>query len=229
MPINRFFDKELQQDNVSGQLTGDEMHHALKVFRLKQGDEFEVINGKGLLASCKLTQVSKKHLEYQVLSKQLTSSTSNRTSLILGMPKFNRLETIIEKVCELGIDEIILFNADRSEKVDLSANQWQRVELIVQASLKQSGRLFMPHIECLPSLKRALELDRTFYFGDVEAKGPVVFSSTYPRAIVIGPESGFSDQEIALLKTKAHGTSLSDAILRVDTAAIIGSFLIRNY
>lgn len=228
MPVERFFDANLNYADSEGKLSGDQMHHALKVFRLKEDDECEIINGRGLLAKVVVSEISKKHLIYKVLEKHQTPHKTASITLILGMPKFNRLETIVEKVCELGCDEIILFNADRSEKVDLSQNQLERLQLILQAALKQSGRLFLPHVELLPSLERALESPRSYYFGDVNASSSLLVHDIEPKAIVIGPESGFSVKETSLLKEKATSISLSDAILRVDTAAIVGVYLLKK-
>lgn len=228
MPIERFFDANLNHDDTSGKLTGDQMHHALKVFRLKLHDVCEIINGHGLLAEVEIIEISKKHMSYRVTKKIVVPHKPPVCTLILGMPKFTRLETIVEKVCELGCDEIILFNADRSEKLDLSPNQLERLQLILQAALKQSGRLYLPHLELLPSLERALEPPRSYFFGDVDAHGTITHATEGPRAIVIGPESGFSKEETAILKEKAVSISLSDAVLRVDTAAIVGIFSIRT-
>lgn len=228
MPSERFFDSNLEHHDSHGQLEGDEFNHASKVFRIKVGDTFDVINGQGLLAHCEALELSKKHLSYKVLSSSFTSKSIPKLTLVLGMPKFNRLETIVEKVTEIGCEEIILFNADRSEKTDLSKNQLERLNLILQASLKQCGRLFLPSLEFTTNFEKIFESDRTYYFGDVNSKTPLTKLISHNVGIVIGPESGFSDKEHQILLTKATGISLSDAILRVDTAAICGAYLLKN-
>lgn len=228
MPIERFFDPLVDKDDKQGVLKEDEFIHATKVFRIKVGDTFELINGKGLLATAKALEVSKKHLSYQILKTSYTPPQVAQLTLILGMPKFNRLETIIEKVTELGCDEIILFNAQRSEKTDLSKNQLDRLQLILQASLKQCGRLHMPTLEVVANFEKIFESDRQYYFGDIHAKAPLQKAQQGRLGIVIGPESGFSEKEHLILAKKAVGISLSDAVLRVDTAAICGVFHLKN-
>lgn len=228
MPIERFFDSDLTAEDKEGQLEADQMHHALKVFRLGVGDHLEIINGHGLLAHCLITEISKKNLRYQVIKTHIEKRGLPKTVLILGMPKFNRLEFIIEKVCELGCDKITLFNADRSEKVDLSPNQLDRLNLLLQAALKQCGRLFLPSLELRSSLDQCFEQDYTYYYGHIETKEKLPLAIKNQAGIVIGPESGFSDKEKALLSTKAHPISLSDAVLRVDTAAICAVCLLRS-
>ncbi len=228
MPIERFFDSKLEQHDSHGQLEGDEFNHASKVFRIRAGDTFDVINGNGLLARCEALEISKKHLTYQVQSSSFVPKSIPKLTLVLGMPKFNRLETIVEKVTEIGCEEIILFNADRSEKTDLSKNQLERLILILQASLKQCGRLHLPTLEFVSNFEKIFESDRTYYFGDVNSKTQLTKLPPHNFGIVIGPESGFSDKEHQILLTKALGISLSDAILRVDTAAICGVYLLKN-
>lgn len=228
MPIERFFDANFTSGDTSGSLQGDEFIHASKVFRLKENDQFQIINGKGCLATVIADEITKKHISYKVIELVKDQVNIPKLSLILGMPKFNRLETIIEKVTEIGCDEIILFNADRSEKTDLSKNQLERLQLILQASLKQCGRLRLPSLELVSNFEKIFESDRTYYFGDVHSKTSFITKSQDNVGIVIGPESGFSDREHAILKNKAIGISLNDAILRVDTAAICGVFLLKN-
>lgn len=228
MPIERFFDSNLDKDKVLGKLEGDEFIHATKVFRIKTQDTFEVINGHGCLALVEAIEISKKYLTYKVLKMNYWEQKIPELTLILGMPKFNRLETIIEKVTEIGCEEIILFNADRSEKTDLSKNQFERLHLILQASLKQCGRLHLPILKFIPHLEQVFESDRDYYFGDVNARSSLSSLAQRNRGIIIGPESGFSQKEHLILEKKGVGISLSDAILRVDTAAICGVFLLKN-
>jgi 16S rRNA (uracil1498-N3)-methyltransferase len=228
MPINRFFDPNLTSDTKEGILEGDEFNHATKSFRLKHLDKIELINGKGALAQAFVTAVSKKHLSYEVESFHQEPQKVAPATLVLGMPKFNRLEIILEKITELGCLELVLFNADRSEKLDLSKNQWQRIELILVAALKQSGRLFFPSISVKPHLEECFESDRNYFFGDLDAQEKHLPKNPTKLGFVIGPESGLSDKEKSLLNKKATGLLLSDATLRVDTAAIVSVFLMQQ-
>lgn len=142
MPVERFFDDLLEPNHKEGKLHGDEMHHAIRVFRLKESDTCEVINGRGLLAKVTIDEISKKYVSYRVDSIDIQQKSGLYKTLILGMPKFTKLELIAEKICELGCDELILFNADKSEKFDLSDNQMERLHTLFGTSLKQCGRLF---------------------------------------------------------------------------------------
>lgn len=228
MPINRFYDPHLTINTQEGTLEGDEFNHAVRSFRIKEKEKIELINGKGAFAQAIVTNISKKNLIYQVENIHQTPPHLAQTTLILGMPKFNRLEIILEKVTELGCLDIVLFNAERSEKLDLSKNQWQRIELILVAALKQSGRLFLPSISIKPHLETCFESDRIYFFGDLDATQKHLIKNQVPIGFVIGPESGLSEKEKTLLKTKATGILLSDATLRVDTAAIVSVFLMQQ-
>jgi len=225
MPIDRFFDSHLDAASQEGKLVGDEKHHACKVFRLKPGDHCEIINGQGIVANVIISEITKNELFYEVNTHHIENIKIPQKTLIIGMPKLVKLELICEKATELGVDEIILFNADRSEKTDLSKNQMERLYNILISALKQSGRLFLPSLQFRPHLENCFESDRTYFFGDLRSKTKLSQTLSQRIGFVIGPESGFSDNELSLLEKMGQGVYLSVSILRCETAAISSAFL----
>jgi 16S rRNA (uracil1498-N3)-methyltransferase len=136
----------------------------------------------------------------------------------------NKLEWVVEKATELGADALHFYTADYSEKDDLSANQLERLHNLSLSALKQSGRLFLPSIEVLPSLKRTFVEGGTIYFGDTGGSCPSILNVRRGKhtSLITGPERGFSEAELEILHTAAQGVSLSAYILRAETAPVAG-------
>jgi len=211
----RFFTPAKLTLNSPVELSDEEMHHLKKVLRVKPGEAIELVNGKGELA----------HAVYNdpivILSIDPASPPTPTKALVQAIPEKSHLEFILEKGTELGITDFYLFPAARSKLKELSHNYIERLEKILLASLKQCKRLFLPklHINApLPELK--------FYLGD--PKGDSFTPYEGAKAFIIGPESGFTPEEIESFKAKqkAIPTKLSNNILRTETAATVASFLL---
>lgn len=227
MPNDRFFTSESLEEGKILLLKDEEHHHLAHVMRLKLDDTLEIINGKGFLALAKLTQLQKKQSLLHIESCKYFPPPTFKLKLAIGLPRFNRLEYLIEKGVELGIDTFLLFPANGSEKESLSENQWQRMEHLATSAIKQCGRVYLPEIIFMPHLCSCEKGQEKRFYGKVGAAPAFhqeLFShpSKEDRLFFIGPEKGFDEQEIAILENTLHakGVSLSQEVLRVDTAAI---------
>lgn len=231
MPENRFYlDSPFHEKNCV-ELREDEFHH-LKVMRKNLGDPLELVNGKNELAECTLESITKNSARIQIEKIFRVSPKQRKIILAQALTRPAPLEYIIEKGTELGATEFLLFPAERSEKKELSENQRRRLHLITISAMKQCGRLDLPTILEKPSLSRWAHFAGAKYFGDVREKAPRIASSPSQEDILffIGPESGFSDQEVKILENlQAKGVKLHENILRVDTAAIAALILMQNY
>lgn len=234
MPHHRFYTPADLSLNDEVCLEGDEGNH-LKVMRVAKGDSVELINGKGILAHAKVIDISKNKCHLRVAENYSESPPSTSITLLQALPKMNRLDTILEKVTELGVTEIALFPGDRSEKNDLSAQQYQRVLSILIAATKQSGRLFLPKIQVLPPIEKWPTFEGSLLFGDIRpgaARLLDVLEKTHSQNVYfcVGPEAGLSDREENLLETKGFkGVSLHRNVLRTDTAPIAALAIISQF
>ncbi|MCI0382456.1 MAG: 16S rRNA (uracil(1498)-N(3))-methyltransferase [Chlamydiae bacterium] len=201
-----------------------EFHH-LKVLRKKRGDPVELINGKGILAKGSILALEKSHAQVVVESVHRENPFSPKFILAQAIPKWNRLEPIIEKGTELGCFAFWLFPSENSEKKTITSTQLQRMEHLSISAMKQCGRLYLPEIKLMPTLEKWPKLEGRVFFGDLspqsipwKEKG-----AGSPLFFFIGPESGFSASERASLLTHLLATpiSLHPHTLRVDTAAIV--------
>lgn len=219
MPIDRFFFAgPLTPDLV---ITGDEFHH-LKVVRIEVGEQIEIVNGKGSIATGTLTSLDKRSAHLTLANIQTT--IRKPAHLILGIPfmRPNKLEWIIEKGTELGADAFHLYPAQYSEKLQLYPNQIERLHNLTVSALKQSGRLFLPSFEILTSFNELFATEGTILFGDVDPKAPSLLTIKPGKTalFITGPEKGFSTEEETLLSQKAKGVSLNPNTLRAETAPI---------
>lgn len=237
MPAERYYHSELLEANQKIQIKDQEHHHLVNVMRARIGDEIEIINGKGQLAKAIVESLEKKSTTLFLKAVVTESPGSQRLILAQGMPRQNRLEFIIEKGTELGMTEIWLFPAAHSEKKELSTNQLERLQALTIAAIKQCGRLFLPKIVVMPPLKqwKNIGIDSLF-FGDTHPEA-LPFLSVWQEqpekntaVFFIGPESGFSDNEIEILRHHhAKGVKLHPHILRTETAAITALSLLSHY
>ncbi len=210
MPINRFFTEELLEKGKTITLAAQEEKH-LKVLRVSFKDEIEIVNGKGELGLGRLTK------KFQITIHEVIKEKPTNRQHILAMSLIRKLDLVIEKTVELGVDALYLFPAIESEKKGLSENVKMRLQTIAISAMKQCGRLWLPPIELFSSLQ-TVPLSATVLFGDPtgEPFRPVSNDSI----LFIGPEKGFTEQELHYLQNKGKGVRLHPNILRAETAAI---------
>jgi 16S rRNA (uracil1498-N3)-methyltransferase len=220
MPIERFYSPLSFSPGTICTLEEEELRH-LQVIRLRTGEKVELVNGKGALAQATLTTVEKRRALLTVNSVTHSSPGPIRI-LAQAIPRFNRLEFILEKGTELGATAFWLFPGERSEKSSFSENQKQRMTQLMIAAMKQCGRLDLPSIELHPSLLSWTPLPYPLLYGDTRQNAPTLKISPGPLILLIGPEGGLSPAELVHLDgpLAAQGLRLHSNILRTDTAAI---------
>ena len=214
MPHDRFYVENL----LHPQFSEEEFKH-FKVMRIREGETFELVNGKGELA---IASYEKNNLQIHSITKE-KEPVSLR--IAQAIPKINRLDVILEKGCELGMTELILYPGDLSEKTDLSPNQLKRAHSILLSAMKQSGRLYLPKLTLGDSISTLKSLPTPTFFGDTNPAAPSLLSLVKPPLnhvlFYIGPEKGFSHKEVDhLITLGAKGVKLSPHILRTDTAPL---------
>lgn len=224
MPAERFFvDDEL---NVGTRVFVEdaELHHLAHVMRVDEGEEVELVNGRGALAKGKVIAVEKRRAELEILDCE--KHPVGKARLILGVPLMRpaKLEWVIEKGTELGADAFWIYPAEGSEKEGLSENQRERLKTIEISAMKQSGRLDLPEIWVLDRFEDLFSKPATILFGDTGPEAPYLWAEPArlerPLIFITGPEKGFSQKELKLLNLKGKGVRINKNILRAETAPI---------
>lgn len=235
MPQNRYFLDSPFHVPSDVLLTDEEAHHLNRVMRNKEGDKVELINGRCQLATAVVLGVEKKGIRLRLLA--ITEQDRPPRTLIIcqAFPRFNRLETLVEKGTELGMTALWLFPGQLSEKKELSSTQLTRLKGIAVAAMKQSGRLDLPPLMIHPPLDQWKHLEWPAYFGDLNPEAPPLLSVLNQEApdnllFFVGPEAGLNSvEENHLRRLQAKGVRLHTNILRAETASLTALSVICNY
>ncbi len=204
-----------------------------KVLRLNSGDEVIVADGKLREARARVVGFEKDFVEFDIV-EVVGNNNEPRVSAVLycALLKRENFELVAQKATEVGIAELVPVAAERTVKLGLKRD---RLEKIIREAAEQSGRGIVPRLSLTLSFKDALEdardNDVNFFF---EGNGPRGFPSCASEVarsrtvgVFIGPEGGWSDDEVGLAKEKKIGiVSLGPLTLRAETAAIVASYLV---
>lgn len=207
-------------------LPEEEAYHCLKVLRYQEGDEIFVTDGSGGFYKCRITRAGKKQVQLAVHDKMPDYGKKNYTIHICVAPTKNiaRMEWMVEKLTEAGVDQISFIRTARSERKHLKP---ERLHKIAVNAMKQSAKAYLPDIQDICSFTRMLndEIKETqrFFGHQQEGYNNHLFVNVKPATsyiMVIGPEGDFNDEEVEQLKTKDFmPVSLGDSRLRTETAA----------
>ena len=212
---------------ISKSLPPDESAHAVRVLRMKEGDSIEVVDGKGTRYSCIITHASSSCVTVDILNEE-TQENPWRGKIVLAVaPTKNsdRMEWLVEKCVEMGIDEIVLIECSRSERRKMKT---ERLERIMISAMKQSLKTMLPQlrgpIAFADFIGESHEGEKYLaWCGDgVEKKS--MFCEYTPEAdvtILIGPEGDFTSEEVKkAIEEGFRPISLGESRLRTETAAM---------
>jgi 16S rRNA (uracil1498-N3)-methyltransferase len=207
-----------------------EAKHLLTTLRKKSGDIIDITDGKGHHFTGRISSV-KPRLEVVIESRKKIASHKKKIALAISFIRPNRLEFVLEKCTELGVNSFYLF---RSEYANYFSDNKQRFEKILRQAIKQSNRFFLPQLYLLSDMKLFIEQTRdiNIKIAAVDAQCPPIDkviqqANEDNKLFCVGPEGGFSPQEIIMLKENNFlDVSLGAYRLRAETAAVAGiSFL----
>ncbi|NJL76150.1 MAG: 16S rRNA (uracil(1498)-N(3))-methyltransferase [Saprospiraceae bacterium] len=222
-----FYTEQIDGEQKIIHLPEEEIHH-LAVLRKRVGDAIQVIDGKGNWYETTILTLEKRHVTLQI--HQIIPQTKPKFELHLAIapPKnIERMEWLLEKTTEIGIDVITPLQCERSERTVLKN---ERLEKILISACKQSLRATRPTLHPLTKFKDFLvRLDHTNqqrYIAHCENSPKTTLLHNYKAGnnvlILIGPEGDFSPKEILLAEEQGClSLSLGKARLRTETAGIV--------
>lgn len=202
MPVDRFF---LHADFIEGEplfLIDEEFHHLCKVTRHQSGEEIQLVNGKNQIARAHIEKIEKRRAVLQV--EQVETISVRGPRIILGqiIPKWNRLDTIIEKGTELGVHEFWLIPSLHAKKETFSSHQTERLKHICIAAMKQCGRLDLPSLHFHENLQHLSPTRGCVFFGDTRENAPLFWPAFQKKALPLKPSFSLSAQKVGFSKKK---------------------------
>lgn len=228
----RFFVDATLAVGAETQLPAEVTHHAVRVLRLRDGDEVTVFNGSGGEFSASLLVQGARAWAIPERFDPIERESPLALTLVQSWVATDKLEWIVEKAVELGVRSISLVPCSRSV-VHLDPPRLERrlarLKDIIVAACCQCGRNRLPRIAAPTSFERGLQ--EAVADGargivlDPHAAEPLVTAANAVTAVAlaIGPEGGFDDHEQALAaRAGFHSAALGPRILRTETAGIAG-------
>ena len=213
-------------------LPTDEAHHAVRVLRMRVGDELWATDGKGNRYRTQVAEASAKQCTVTVLETIPSTKTPPRLHLAIAPTKnLDRMEWMIEKAVEIGITEIHFLLTEHSERKVLKMDRLERKAL---SAMKQSLKDFYPTLQPLVAYHEWLEAFPTgqsaFIAHLAGPETPHLFTEItagHPTWVLVGPEGGFSEAEVEQAQAKGIRPVLLGAErLRTETAGLAASQMV---
>ncbi len=240
--MNRFYCKstEVQGERIIIRDPG-QLHHLKDVLRFKAGDKAGIFDDKGNDYSVKLKDISESQAEFLVLEKKSSPDIAKtRVTVACAVPKRSKLDDIIDKLTQLGVDRIIPLQSERViVKIDpaKALQRQKRWEKIALSASKQSQRSSVPVVDPLTDFAELINKAEEFDLklipnlegGRKKLKDALSAAKPLSVLVLIGPEGDFSPEEIAAARKAGFiPVTFGDLVLRVETACLyIASIL--NY
>ncbi|MEO1255105.1 MAG: RsmE family RNA methyltransferase, partial [Bacteroidota bacterium] len=194
-----FYQKTIE--SAINSLSEEESRHCVSVLRYQEGDEIIIFDGKGGKHRSTLTKVSKKKCEFEIVETNQASPKKFRIHLAIAPTKsMDRMEWLIEKLVEFGVDEVTLLETNHSERRKL---RMDRLEKKAIGAMKQSGNPFLITINPITKLTQFIAQDHSQIklMAHVDSHHAYIGDLTEPNkqvSILIGPEGDFSTDEVKL-------------------------------
>ena len=225
------------------ELPAEEATHALRVLRLKGGDEIFLMDGEGSFFRAEVTAASSKRCLYEIKEEmpQQRAWKGHIHLAIAPTKMMERIEWMAEKATEIGFDELSFLNCQFSERKVVKT---PRIDKIVISAVKQSHKAWKPVVNELISFKEFIqtprpgrkfichcyeEVEKKDFFTEISGilnEAPAATESSNADAaditVLVGPEGDFSIDEVRLaLENGYESVSLGTSRLRTETAGLV--------
>lgn len=233
--MHRFFiDQKFENNKIKP--SKKTIHQLIKVLRIKKNEDFVVIqNQREYLCNLIDNQIV---LKKELFRKQKNEDFKKELILVQGIPKSKKLSLILQKGTEIGVDHIYLWKTIHSNILlqNILKKDFHFKEIVKEAA-EQANRIDFPQISYINSFSEIKFTNEDLLLVFYEKADPIKdhiknyldsFNNFKRIFIFIGPEGGWSEEEIGLFKLKeATLLSIGENILRTETAAIVALGLIK--
>lgn len=217
-------------------LSPEDSRHALRSLRLQAGEEVIVADGRGAVGHGRLTEERGGRAVIALDWVRRVVRRAPVISVAVAPPKGERLSWAIQKLSELGVDEVVLMRTERSVRAwepDRAERAADRQRAVAREAAMQSRQPFVMKVVAGMDLDEALDTGRdpTIILSegmDHPLTGVLPAEATGLR-LLIGPEGGFTDDELERAAAAgAQAASLGAPVLRTETAVLVAATLAMN-
>jgi 16S rRNA (uracil1498-N3)-methyltransferase len=206
-------------------LDPDESRHCVKVLRKKVNDTIEIVDGKGTFYKGLITETNPKETSFEIIDQQQVPEKDYSVHLAVAPTKrLERMEWLVEKATELGVDQISFVECEHSERSRLRPDRLQRKAI---GAMKQSLRATLPIIDDVVILSDFLSLvdpETNKFLAHLSEDAKPFSKAVEPGTaccVLIGPEGDFSEDELKqAIKAGFQMATLGSSRLRTETAAL---------
>ena len=213
------------------ELPADEASHAVRVLRMKPGDEMVLMDGVGTFFKAEVAVASPHHCVYRVVEEmpQLPQWHGRYHIAMAPTKLMDRTEWMLEKVTEIGVDEVSLLNCDNSER---RVAKPARLEKILVSAMKQSRKAWKPVLNDMAAFRKFVseprggmkfiahcyeEIPRTYLYDELCGR-----DVSEAVTVLIGPEGDFTTDEVRMAVDAGYvPVHLGQSRLRTETAAMV--------
>ncbi len=218
MRLDRFYSKNFEI------IESEEFHHLFRVLRHRKGDRILVFDGNGNEYICEIIDILDDRAIIKKVEKVENREYKFNIAIAQALIKKERFEIFLEKVVEIGVNEIYPFISEYSVvRMEGKKERWER---IILSACKQSHRQIIPKIHQVMKLGDVIRISKNYelkLFASLNSKRSILeFKNFNSVLVLVGPEGGFSEKEEKLLIENGFlDFNLGNFILRSETASII--------
>lgn len=226
--MHRFYCPDIAQTLTLGE---EDSKHCVKVLRMVEGDTIEVVDGNGTIFTCRIAMAHPKRCAVEVLS-QVCQPPHWGHRIVLGVAptkNLDRLEWLVEKCVEMGVDRIIPLRCHNSERTVLKT---ERLRKIMVSAMKQSLKATLPQLDELTPVEKVFAepfggtrciayCDEMLPRGERRTLADV-YQPGCDVLVLIGPEGDFSPEEVQAARAAGfEPVTLGESRLRTETAGMM--------
>lgn len=200
---------------------------------MRVGDTIELTNGKGTHCQATLTTIDERKTGYSITGKQDIPRRPYTIHLVIAPTKnMDRMEWLVEKVTEIGIDKITFIRCKTSERPSISLDRLQKLAI---SAMKQSKQCWLPELVDMVPFKEFLTTvtEEQRFIAHVDKVNPhhlaVLAKPRGKYVIMIGPEGDFTAEEVATAQSTGFAkVSLGSTRLRTETAGLFAVAILNS-
>ena len=236
MRITRFYYKDVLETSSIVKLPLDLIHYVVKVLRLRPGNQIKLFNNNEGEFLGAIVSIDKDGISVCV-DQQIREPTEDsvRFHIAISITKGERMDYAIQKSVELGVTSVSPLYSQFSEvkikNKNHLENKLRHWEKIILNSSQQCGRLSLPQVREPVSLSELIEESKANTFILLDASGSKNLNEVkFERdlCLVVGPEGGFSDEELKYASKKAEIITLGPRTLRSETAPVVALYILQS-